>query len=199
MGKISTPQDIIQNTTRQVIYENLCAVSYNISNAINTSKNFGKLFGIIRDSLGKVVDTINFFIVLYDKRKDTILFPNFLSKYGNFSSMFSENSLFVYYAVKSKQLIIISENIYRELVRFGALLKVGGEVIGVIVLADYNNPNRYTEANKLIIELISNQITLVINRKKLEEDLVESENRLRYGLENSKKCYLSFKCTNQGF
>ena len=59
----------------------------------------------------------------------------------------------------------------------GAPLKTPNGTIGVIVVQDYDNPNRYTERDRDFLALIGSQVALAIERKQAEKALRQSENR----------------------
>jgi len=59
-------------------------VLYNIAHAINTTKTLNELYKTVHIQLGKIIDTKNFYIALYDKENDTIYFPIILMKNQNY-------------------------------------------------------------------------------------------------------------------
>jgi two-component system sensor histidine kinase/response regulator len=61
----------------------------------------------------------------------------------------------------------------------GVPLKMSGRTIGVMVVQDYENDNRYSEREKDFLASIATQVALVIERKRAEEALRESEGHYR--------------------
>ena len=52
-------------------------VLFQISNAINTTKDLDQLYASIHHTLGRIIDVTNFYIALYDIEKRTLRFPYF--------------------------------------------------------------------------------------------------------------------------
>ncbi|MCK5694612.1 MAG: PAS domain S-box protein, partial [Bacteroidales bacterium] len=50
-------------------------VLFDISNAVNSTHSLDELYSMIRDSLGRVVDTTNCFLALYNEEADTLTLP----------------------------------------------------------------------------------------------------------------------------
>ena len=48
---------------------------YNIASAVNITKDLNDLFFSIRNYLGKILDTTNFYVALYNKEDRTISLP----------------------------------------------------------------------------------------------------------------------------
>ena len=60
--------------------ENINRTLFAISNAVNTTYNLKELYGSIHTSLGKVIDTTNFIIALYDRKSDMLVAPYFVDE-----------------------------------------------------------------------------------------------------------------------
>jgi len=67
----------------------------------------------------------------------------------------------------------------RAKVWLGIPLMVEGNVLGLMVVQDYENENAISKEHQLLLEMISPQISLSIKRKQNEQLLRESENQLR--------------------
>jgi len=62
-------------------------VMFEISNAINTTRNLDELYESIHRSLGRVIDVTNFYIAIYEKKTNLISFPYYVDEYDDASAM----------------------------------------------------------------------------------------------------------------
>lgn len=159
-------------------------VMYDISNAATTSSNLNDLIRLIRFQLGKLIDTTNFFIALYDEATDSISLQ-YIADQSEKVTIFPAGKTLTAYVIKSKKALLANQKTIKKLnssgeieligemamVWLGVPLKVEGKIIGVIVVQSYSNENAYTKSDLEILEFVSEQISLSILRKKTEEDL----------------------------
>jgi len=67
----------------------------------------------------------------------------------------------------------------------GAPLIISGDIIGVIAMYSYNNPDIFTKKNKDLFVSISNQVAMAIDRKHALEKLEDNDETFRALTENS--------------
>jgi PAS domain S-box-containing protein len=168
--------------------EQVQLVLYNIANAINTTKDISELFKSIRQELSMILDTTNFFIALYDKQTDTISCPYHVDQKDQFTFLPAKKTM-IAYVIKGGKPLLATADVKRKLIRSGKIkpigapskvwlgvpLKIGREVIGALVVQSYTNPSAYTNKDLDILQFVSQQIALAIERKRAEETLRESE------------------------
>ncbi|MBE0646624.1 MAG: response regulator [Bacteroidales bacterium] len=162
-------------------------ILYNISNATNTSENLDELFQFIKDELHQIIDTTNFFIGLWDGESDTVSIPYIVDKADHFTSLPMKGSL-TGYVIKKQQSLLATKEIFEKLeqqgeaeiigtdskIWLGVPMKSKGVVTGVIVLQSYDDEKAFTQADVEVLEFVSQQISLSIERKKREEELKEA-------------------------
>jgi len=194
VGILLSALDITERKRHSRIQELL----YRISNAVHTAKNLTDLFEVIRGELGRLINTENFFIALYDREKDTISLPYFRDEKDHFDTFPAGKTLTAYVIKNEKPLLLRSEDV-DELVRKGLVeiigsrskiwlgvpLKVKGEVIGAIVVQSYNDPFAYSKSDLELLQFASDQIAIAIERKRAEKELEESLKKLRSVLEGT--------------
>jgi PAS domain S-box-containing protein len=175
---------IIEDITERKRAELIQKVIYNISNAVLVTENLEILIGQIRGELGKIIDTTNFFVALYDTKTDTISLPYFADEYDHQTYMPKGKSL-TQYVLDTQKPLLANIDTKRKLAeegkleRFGTLskiwlgvpLKVEGEVTGVLAVQSYKNADAFNEADMKMLEFVSGQISLSIHRKKTETEL----------------------------
>ncbi|MCK5050986.1 MAG: PAS domain S-box protein, partial [Candidatus Cloacimonetes bacterium] len=167
---------------------------YNISNALITIDNLHELFIKIREYLGKILDTSNFFIALYDKETDMISLP-YNVDIKDVHETFSAAKTITNYVIKTGKPSFANRQLLDELTKQGEIksigtpslswlgvpLKIGNKVIGVIAVQSYDNPDLYTKDDMEILTFVSEEIALAINKKQTEEQIkvnLEEKNTL---------------------
>jgi len=159
-------------------------VLYNISNAINTTDNLEKLIVLIKEQLSDIIDTTNFYIALYDSETDMLSMPFISDEKDEFAS-FPAGKTLTYYVIKTQKSLMATKDDIGILEQSGEIesfgtnseiwlgvpLKVEGKVTGVIAVQSYENENAYSKKDLDILEFVSHQISILIERKKTEQDL----------------------------
>jgi len=169
---------------------------YDISNALNTTDNMSLLCQKVREFLGNVIDTKNFYIALYNEKTDVISLPFEVDEKDKYES-FPAGKTLTKYVIQLEKPLFAPRKLQDELTEqgkievigtpseiwLGAPLKVENSVIGVIAVQSYEDPNLYTEKDIEILTFISEEIALAIKHKQAEEqmkrDLKEKELLLR--------------------
>ena len=155
-----------------------------ISNATVLTGDIRELTAFIREQLGKLMDTTNFYIALYHPEDDTFTMPFFSDLKDHFERVPAANTL-SRYVIKTNKSLLVREKEFHELVDKGEVklvgtdskvwvgvpLRVNEKIIGMVGVQSYEDENMYTDADKDILELISYQIGLAIDRKQKEEEL----------------------------
>lgn len=189
-GEVIAVASLVQDVSERIRTEQMQKVLYNISNAVNTSDNLYKLIDFIKDQLGEIIDTTNFYIALYNAADDTLSLPFFIDEKDTFTAVPAGKTL-TKYVIKSKKSLLASSQVMEEMeqrgeieavgadskVWLGVPLKIEGEVIGVLAVQSYDNEKAYNLADVRMLEFVSGQISLSIHRKKTEEELVEALKR----------------------
>jgi len=174
----------IRDITKQKYAEQIQRVLFNISNAAYTSDNLLNLISQIQKELGTVIDTTNFYIALYDSKTDTLSLPFMTDEKDRITSIPAGNTL-TYYVIKTKKSLLATKERLAKLEKQGEVgkfgsdseiwlgvpLKIKDEVMGVLAVQSYSNEFAYNESDMEILEFISEQISISINRKSAEQDL----------------------------
>jgi PAS domain S-box-containing protein len=171
---------------------------YDITRASNTARDHSELFLLIKEKLASVIDTTNFFIVLYDKEKDTLTLPYFVDEKDSFTTIPARKTLTAH-MIHLGVPLLVSEDDTRELVAKGLIdmvgtpskswlgipLKVAEEIIGAVVVQSYTDSVTYTDNDLEILQFVSEQIAIAIHRRGTEEGLMREKAHLEELLESS--------------
>jgi len=170
--------------TEKIRADRVQQVLYTISNATFTSNYLPELIEIISNELARLLDSTNFFIAFYDestKMLSTVFEKGDRDKIDTWSA---EKSL-TGYVIKHQKSVLANEAEILKLCESGEIeivgipskiwmgvpLSVNKKVIGAIVVQSYDNPDAFTEKEKLMLEFVSHQISTSIERKKIEQEL----------------------------
>ena len=159
-------------------------VIYNISNAVTQTENLNTLIEFIQHELDQIIDTKNFFIALYDKDKNTLSLPFFTDEKDKIVSLPSGKSM-TDYIIRTKKPLLANRDVKDTLeaageierygsdskVWLGVPLKIDNEVMGVLVVQSYEDENAYGLEDMKMLEFVSEQIGISINRKRIEEHM----------------------------
>jgi len=174
-------------------------VLHEISNGVNTTKSLDDLFQLIHEALGKIVYAKNCFVALYDENSGFFNFPLFVDKYDSKPESADLSKSCTSYIFHKEVPMLIDNVLFDELKKnnevellgtnspswVGVPLKISSKVIGVLVLQHYEKENVYSKRDLQFLESVANQIAIVIERKKAEEALRESELKLKVILEST--------------
>ena len=172
--------DITERKRSQQIQKML----YDISTAVLTSENLEGFIEIIRNQLGKLLDTCNFYVAFYDEKTGLFHSPRAFDQKEFLNSWPAEKSL-TGYLIRQKKALLLSEHEIQELVDRGEINVVGspakiwmgaplrdeGKIFGAFVVQSYDNPKAYSEKDVELVEFVSHQISLYVQRKRAESEL----------------------------
>ncbi len=203
-GKIIGLCGISRDITERKQAENIQKALYNISNALNTTGKMQYFYNKIREYLGNVIDTTNFYVALYDKDNDLISFDYYIDEFVKDKDTIVYRKLgkgLTDYVIRTVKPLLATEKVLEKLVHSGEVemigapskiwigipLKIENKVIGVIAVQSYDNPNLYSEKDIDILTFVSEEITLAIKHKQADENIQKAHEELKELHENLQK------------
>jgi PAS domain S-box-containing protein len=187
---IGTAFDITERKKAELLQDAV----YRIAQAADRSKRLDDLFKAVHAIIGEVMVARNFYIALYDRDADLITFPYYVDEYDEiFSEAIKPRNGLTEYILRTGKSLLCTSAMHHKLeqrgeveligtpspIWLGVPLKVDNNVIGVMVVQHYSDPRVYGERERRILEFVSSQVAMVINRKKSEDALRASEERYR--------------------
>ncbi|MBR9999796.1 MAG: PAS domain S-box protein [Cyclobacteriaceae bacterium] len=186
---------IFHDVTERVRVQKAQHISYRISDLALNSPNLDYLYKNIRNELQAILNVDNFFIALFDRNRMELSFPYFVDENKKTSESVekrkSRNGLTEYTIRREKPVIYRKEELLKlevdenisilgkiPAVWLGVPLKLKREVIGLLCVQHYQNPDVYTNHDLELLEFISGQIAIAIDRKQQEEKIIEQAGRL---------------------
>lgn len=185
MRNLDTPRDL--KKVRQIQ-----TALYKISEAALKSASLEELFQSIHTIIRELLPADNLYFALYESASDTLTFPYLVDEYDHYPSRKSGRGL-TEFVVRSGESLSAPPEVLNELVEkgiverlgtpavdwFGVPLKSKGKVFGVVAVQSYREGIRFGEAERSILEFISTQVALAVERKQAEEALQMSQDRYR--------------------
>jgi len=183
--KISALYATYRNISNKKKDDDTKSVIYNISAAALTMSEFSDIFDSIRNEIGKIWDTKNFYIVLYNKDNQTLTLPFFQDEKDHFEEVPVKNTI-TGWLIRENRPVLLKEADIDELERKGEIALVGSpckvwlgvpfslenEISGAMVLQDYDDENTFCGEDLRLLSLIGNQIALAIQRKRMLNNLI---------------------------
>jgi two-component system, cell cycle sensor histidine kinase and response regulator CckA len=172
--------------------QQLQAATYRIAQlAINTPA-LEDLLPTIHQIVGELMPAKNFYIALYDPATELLSFPYFVDEQDtDFSSRRLGKGL-TDYVLRTGRPLLVTPEVQAELESRGEVeligapsidwvgvpLRVGERTIGVLVAQTYAPGIRYGERDRDILQFVSTQVAMAIERSRAATELRASEGRL---------------------
>ncbi|NPD48153.1 PAS domain S-box protein [Lentimicrobium sp. S6] len=195
---------VCEDITERKRNEQIQNTIHQISNAVAISENPDEFIALVKNELGAIIDTSNFFVALYDEPTDSISLMHHEDKKDKFTS-FPAGKTLTKYVIKTKKSLLATKDVKAKLEKSGEVEMVGdpsevwlglplfakGKVSGVIAVQSYDDEKAYNESDMRTLEIIAHQISISLERKKAEQELklalekAEESNRLKTAFLNN--------------
>jgi len=171
-------------------------VLFAVSNAVNTTDNLNDLYHSIYGSLNTLIELPNFYIAIVDTKTKSMHSPFYEDQYESeeISSMFvpdiDKRSSITIDVIHSKKPLFLKKNVLKKyadenhivgvvpVVWLGVPLLIRGQVIGVMAVQHYHDPEYFTEKDMALFVAVSDQVALAIDRKRSQEIILEREKQI---------------------
>jgi diguanylate cyclase (GGDEF)-like protein/PAS domain S-box-containing protein len=173
--RIAVAHDITELKRAESIQAALLA----ISEAAHTAEDLLALFQRIHQIIGELLPARNFYVALYDERRDELSFPYFVDEYDQAPAPRPLNSgTLTSEVIGQGQPILMTPatrvHILQDHIRhighdsldwLGVPLTTPNGCIGAIVVQSYSGDVRYTVEDQALLQFVSNQVAAAIERK----------------------------------
>lgn len=201
-GKPIEFKGIFHDITERIRAEKAQSLYYKIANMAIHSSDIESLFANIHRELSNIIEAKNFYIALIDHENKTLDFPYFIDENSSiienkFNRKLS-NGITEYAMGSSKPMFLYEKDIINLAHRgkitmegkipkiwLGVQLKISNRVIGIISMQCYKQKNTYTYKDLELLDFISGQVALAIERKQKEHKIYEQSARLKAIFESS--------------
>ena len=191
-GMVTGYEGVIRDVTRQKREENIRGALYRISEATHATRDFSDLLRTIHEIIDGLMPARNFFIALYDEGSGYSL-PYFVDAYGERPPPERLRDGMTGYVRRTGQSLLATPEKAAELIAHGDIERIStpsvcwlgvplrshDAIIGVLATQSYTPGLVYDEADREVLEFVSTQVAMAIERKKTEEELRMSEESYR--------------------
>ncbi|MCP4722624.1 MAG: GAF domain-containing protein [Desulfobacteraceae bacterium] len=173
--------------------DDISQVLQDITSAVHSSENLSQLFKIIHNTLNRIMDVSNFYIAIVDMKKRTLHFPYYVDitndDFSPITEFDAQGSLTGLVVSRRKPILLTKQDLENiemkngiwgtaSLIWMGVPLIIKNEVIGVVAVQSYSDPQLYNENDLQVLSTVSDQIAIAIHRKRAEDALIKSEKKL---------------------
>jgi len=158
------------------------SVQFQISLAVGASEKLYDLMEVVHHQLGRLVDTTNFYLALYDEESETYSFPYHVDEFDVPTSVQPQElrKSLTDFVRRTGEPLYVSEDVHERLEKAGEIelvgtpspywlgvpLKTKEGVIGVLGVQSYSEDRPYTHADLELLTFVSRNIALAIERKR---------------------------------
>lgn len=184
-GKALFWQGFIIDITDRKRTEMVQQAIYRISQAVVTTTSLDDLFHSIHHTLAELMPVENFYIALYDSVNDLLSFPYYVDLYDQPPPPAKPERGLTEYVIRTGKPLWAPQKVFQQLVEQGEVeivgsdsidwigvpLKLEDRVTGVMVAQSYAEGVLYNQVDLDLMEFVSTQVAVSIDRKKAEEAL----------------------------
>ncbi len=185
MGKAKFGIGVVEDISERRLNEQVEKAVYDISQSVHTSRNLNHLFEHIHDVLAEFMPVENFYIALLNEKSTEISFPYFVDQFDDQPSTTHFGKGLTEFVIRTGKSLLASPEVFQELVESGDVesvgapsidwlgvpLRIGEKIIGVMVVQSYVEGVRFNFRHLQVLEFVSTQIAMAVERKQAEDAL----------------------------
>src|SRR5438874_6971887 len=205
--------DIKRSREAQARAQQLQGATYRIAQAAIGTPGLADLLPAVHQIVGELMPTQNFYIALYDPVHELLSFPYAVDERDEDFPTKKPGKGLTEYVLRTGQPLLVTPEVQTELERRGEVeligapsidwlgvpLKIGDRTIGVLVAQTYTPGVRYGEREKHILQFVSTQVAMAVERKRTEEQLHESERKYRLLFQANPEAMWVYDCETLRF
>lgn len=183
-GLIATISKILSEFIERKRREQIQKIIYNSAIAVDSSNSLADLIEYIKNQIGLLIDTTNFFVALYDEETDSISLPYHKDQKDSIIK-FPAGKTLTKHVIKTQKPLLITKKQIEEFENLGVIEAIGnkaavwlgvplivkGKITGIFAVQSYDDEHAYDLDDLEMLEFISRQVSISIERKKVEQDL----------------------------
>ncbi len=165
-----------------------------IATLTQESRDLDELYRFVHDVIRSLMPAENFYIAMYDAQRDAVSFPYFVDEYDKVAPETQNVGRgLTAYVIHRGMSLLASPEVFQRMVRAGEVEAVGapsldwlgvpliinGRTIGAMVVQTYSEGIRYTVREEQVLQFISSQVAMSIERKRADEEMRVLNDRLR--------------------
>ena len=195
----SYAEELEQRAAERRESEALQSAIYRISEAATSAPTLDELYRSIHHIVAELMSANNFYIAQYNESQNMLSFPYFVDEVDPPPEPKKLGRGLTEYVLRTGLPLLALPEAFEELVRQGEVeligapsidwlgvpLKTGQKTFGVLVVQTYREGVRYSEKDMHILQFVSNQVAMAVERRRATQALRASEERYRELVENA--------------
>ncbi len=183
---------VVRDITERKRAESLQAAVYEIAEVAQQDTTLEELLVAIHGIVGRLMSARNLYVALYDPATNLISFPYFADEVDEAPAPFPPGKGMTSYVLASGKPLLATPEVLKDLEERGKIeplgaasidwlgvpLTIGDKTIGVLAVQSYTEGVRYTEREQDILTYVSRQVALAIERKRAQDLLAATNERL---------------------
>lgn len=180
-----------EDITEQFYAEKTQEVVYKIAQSTISASNLTELYTSIHKALLMLMPVDNFSIALYDRQTELLSYPYFVDQYDPCPEPEHLGRGLTEYVFRTGRTLLANPEVFNLLVEEDAVESVGtpcvdwlgvpliidNEVIGVMSSQSYTEGIRFKKRDEQMLNFVSTQVAMAIERKRSEQALQNSQRR----------------------
>ncbi|KAF0197542.1 MAG: hypothetical protein FD166_1845 [Bacteroidetes bacterium] len=172
-------RDITESKRTALIQE----IQYAIATTMVSAMSLADLFEVVRNELGKLMDTTNFYVVFANEKSGILQTIFEIDETGLLTEWPADNSL-TGYLIKENRPLLLKRDEITALAREGKItlpgsvaeawlgvpLHIGKDQSAAILIQSYSNSEAYDKSSVEVLEVIALQLGVFIAKKREEEN-----------------------------
>ena len=193
-----------RDVTEQQRGEKLQSALFRIAQLSRDTESLDAFYASVHGVIGELMNATNFYIAEYDAERHTLSFPYFVDEFDPPPWITIPGRGLTAYVLRTGQPLLATPDVFARLVAagevepigapsidwLGAPLKSGDRTWGVIGTQSYTETTRYDETDMEVLVFVAQHISAVVDQKRKEDALRDSENRYRQMFENNRAVQL---------
>jgi len=182
--KVAVVRALGHDITEREQAEKIQHIQYNIANAMIKAETLASLLETVREELSSLIDTTNFLVAIYDETSGLLSAPFERDEKDAIPQWSAEKSL-TGLVIQQKRSMLLNQEKIRQLGQAGTIeligsraktwlgvpLQINEKVLGAIVVQSYDKADVYDQNGISLLEIIANQLSAYIERKRTEEEI----------------------------
>jgi PAS domain S-box-containing protein len=189
VGLVGIWNDITQRRRSEAVQRAV----YRIAESAGAAEGLEGLLGAVHRIVGELMPAENFFVALYDRTAELLTFPYFVDQVDTADAPRAPGRGLTEYVLRTGRPLLGTPEVLAALERGGEVelvgapsvdwlgvpLRAGSDVIGVLAVQSYTEGVRFGTEELEILEFVSGQVAMAIERTRSAERVQASERKYR--------------------